>query len=72
MKEPKPTHTTNGRQRGTVKWFSRSKGYGFIVTEAGQELLAHWQNIADEPEPGHQPQEFIRRPAGELWHCQQP
>lgn len=50
--EPKPTHTTNGRQRGTVKWFNRSKGYGFILTEAGHEVFAHWQNIADEPEPG--------------------
>ena len=57
MTEPKPTYktsgaTTNGRQRGAVKWFNRSKGYGFILTEDGHEVFAHWQNIADEPEPG--------------------
>lgn len=40
------------RKTGRVKWFSRSKGYGFILTEDGHEVFAHWQNIADEPEPG--------------------
>lgn len=57
MTEPKPTYktsgaTTNGRHRGKVKWFNRSKGFGFILTDDGQEVFAHWRNIADEPEPG--------------------
>lgn len=26
---------------GVVKWFSESKGFGFIVPEAGNELFVH-------------------------------
>ncbi len=27
--------------RGTVKWFSNQKGYGFISTEEGKEVFVH-------------------------------
>ena len=30
---------------GTVKWFSREKGYGFIIGEDGNEVFIHYTNI---------------------------
>ena len=38
-----PTATAaGGRQRGRVKWFSRQRGYGFIIVEgSGEEIFVH-------------------------------
>mmetsp|Transcript_9972 Transcript_9972/g.18154 ORF Transcript_9972/g.18154 Transcript_9972/m.18154 type:complete len:114 (+) Transcript_9972:19-360(+) len=36
---------TSDRETGTVKWFSASKGYGFIQRERGEELFVHYQSI---------------------------
>ncbi|MGD2144271.1 MAG: cold-shock protein [Anaerolineae bacterium] len=33
------------RQTGTVKWFSDSKGYGFISREAGEDVFVHHSDI---------------------------
>lgn len=33
------------RQPGTVKWFSEEKGFGFITTEAGDEVFVHLDAI---------------------------
>ena len=31
--------------RGTVKWFSMEKGYGFIKSEDGKEVFIHYSNV---------------------------
>lgn len=36
--------------KGTVKWFDRRKGYGFIRMEDGQEVFVHATGI----ESGHE------------------
>jgi cold shock CspA family protein len=36
--------------RGKVKWFSSKKGYGFIETEGGRDVFAHYSEIVDSGE----------------------
>lgn len=31
--------------QGTVKWFKAEKGFGFISTEEGQDVFAHFSQI---------------------------
>jgi cold shock protein len=33
---------------GTVKWFDRKKGFGFILNEEGQDVFAHYTVIEGE------------------------
>lgn len=32
--------------KGTVKWFSNEKGYGFIEISEGKDVFVHHKNIA--------------------------
>ncbi|MBM3324208.1 MAG: cold shock domain-containing protein [Calditrichaeota bacterium] len=31
---------------GIVKWFSKTKGYGFVVTSDGKEVFVHFSSIS--------------------------
>ncbi|MBF7690907.1 MULTISPECIES: cold-shock protein [Acinetobacter] len=35
-------------QTGVVKWFNDTKGFGFIQTQDGQDVFAHFKNIQSE------------------------
>jgi CspA family cold shock protein len=32
-------------QKGTVKWFNETKGYGFITKEEGGDVFVHYSEI---------------------------
>jgi CspA family cold shock protein len=34
--------------KGTVKWFNESKGFGFITTDEGGDVFAHYSAISGD------------------------
>ena len=46
--ESPATTVDSERQRGKVKWFSRQRGYGFIIVEgSGEEIFVHRTALED-------------------------
>jgi len=40
-----PADGPEGLESGTVKWFNVNKGFGFITTDAGDDVFVHFRSI---------------------------
>jgi len=55
-----PEAVSGERESGSVKWFNRSKGFGFIVRSSGDEIFVHQRSIRAEDERGDQRRPSLR------------
>ena len=42
------SHQHTHQQKGTVKWFNESKGFGFIKRDGGTDLFVHFRSIVGQ------------------------
>ncbi|MBI3193977.1 MAG: cold-shock protein [Ignavibacteriae bacterium] len=35
-------------EQGTVKWFNRTKGFGFIARQSGADVFVHYKSLVGE------------------------
>ena len=49
---PPQSTSDASRDRGTVKWFNVSKGFGFITKDDGEEIFVHFRSIRGEGRRG--------------------
>ena len=45
-----PPEASGPTEKGSVKWFNRTKGYGFIMRESGEEIFVHQRCIVSSGE----------------------
>lgn len=43
-----PVDPSAPRERGQVKWFNASKGFGFITRDSGEDVFVHFRSIRGE------------------------
>jgi CspA family cold shock protein len=43
--EAEDDDTPEGSESGSVKWFNVNKGFGFITTDAGDDVFVHFRSI---------------------------
>ena len=48
------------KEKGEVKWFNPHKHYGFIVTDDGEEIFFHQQQILNQKGEGPQSGQKVR------------
>ena len=36
------------QETGRIKWFSRTKGYGFIARDSGEDVFVHYSEIRNK------------------------